>query len=127
MHAEGELDPYMEEWLEKAIANNKLISVRSLSSPFSAIPEVAFISYAESQSLVHFLIKNYGKEKIFQLLMIFKEGARCDQALMQVYGFDQDGLEQLWRQSLPDPKQTQLQIDTNYSTMSTQLILSGAS
>jgi hypothetical protein len=126
MHAEGELDPYMEEWLEKAIANDRLISIRSLSSPFSAIPEVAFISYAESQSVVDFLIRNYGKEKIFKLLMIFKEGARCDEALTRVYGFDQDGLEQLWRQSLPDPKQTQLHIDTTYSTTITQPILSGA-
>jgi len=126
MHAEGELDPYMEEWLEKAIANNRLISVRTLSSPFSAIPEVAFISYAESQSLVDFLIKNYGKDKIFKLLMIFKEGASCDEALMQVYGFDQDGLEQIWRQSLSNQKGLKSQVKKAYTATIIPSVLPGA-
>jgi len=107
LHSEGEIDPYLEEWLKKAIERDRLISVRSLSSPFSAIPEEAYISYAQSQSLVDFLIKSYGKDKIFKLLMILKEGATCDEALTQVYSFDQDGLEKLWLQSLPSPGKAQ--------------------
>lgn len=121
LHAEGKLDPYLEEWLEKAIEKDKLISVRSLSSPFSAIPEEAYISYAQSQSLVDFLIKNYGKDKIFKLLMIFKEGATCDEALMQVYGFDQDGLEKMWRESLPSPGKSQVEPSYDVIVMSTAL------
>ena len=98
MHAEGEPDPYLESWLEKAISEQRLISVRSLSSPFSAKPEEAYISYAQSQSLVEFLIQNHGKDRILRLLTLLKEGNTCDEALSEVYGFDQDGLDELWRE-----------------------------
>ena len=98
MHAEGEPDPDLQSWLKKAISQQKLISVRSLSSPFSAKPEEAYISYAESQSLVEFLIQNYGKDKMLHLLSLLKEGNSCDDALTEVYGFDQDGLDKLWRE-----------------------------
>ena len=88
------------DWLNTAIKENKLISVRSLSSPFSAIAEQAYISYAESHSIVTFLMKKYGKDKMLQLLNVFHQGSGYDEALKQVYGFDQDGLDTLWRQSL---------------------------
>lgn len=96
MHAEGEIDLYLMSTLEKAISQQKLISVRSLSSPFSAKPELAYISYAQSQSLVEFLIQRYGKDKMLQLLSLLKEGNTCDEALTEVYGFNQDGLDKLW-------------------------------
>jgi hypothetical protein len=98
MHAEGEPDSYLQSWLKKAISQQKLISVRSLSSPFSAKPEEAYISYAESQSLVEFLIQNHGKDKMLRLLKLMQEGNSCDEALTEVYGFDQDGLDKLWRE-----------------------------
>ena len=88
-------------WLNLAIKQNKLISVRTLSSPFSAVAEQAYISYAESHSIVSFLLgMTNGKEKMLQLLNVFHEGATYDDALQQVYGFDQDGLDQLWRKSI---------------------------
>ncbi len=92
--------PDYQAALNYAIKNNQLISVRSLSSPFSAIPEQALISYGESQSIVTFLLQTYGKDKMDQLLNVFHQGAGYDDALKQVYGFDQDGLDVLWRQSL---------------------------
>jgi len=107
MHAEGEPDPYLQSVLEKAITQQKLISVRSLSSPFSAKPEQAYISYAESQSLVEFLIQNHGKDKMLRLLKLMKEGNSCDEALIEVYGFDQDGLDKLWRQYITNQTQSQ--------------------
>jgi hypothetical protein len=92
--------PDYQTALNYAIKNNQLISVRSLSSPFSAITEQALISYGESQSIVTFLIEKYGKDKMIQLLDTFHQGSGYDEALKQVYGFDQDGLDALWRQSL---------------------------
>ncbi|MBN1366743.1 MAG: peptidase MA domain-containing protein [Dehalococcoidales bacterium] len=89
-----------DNWLNYAITKNKLISVRTLSSPFSAIAEQAYISYAESQSIVTFLLSEYGKDKMAELFDAFSDGATDDAALMQVYGFDQDGLDRLWRQSI---------------------------
>ncbi len=99
-YGEGSLSPDYEAALNYAIKNNLLISVRSLSSPFSAVPEEAYISYGESNSIATFLIQKYGKDKMNQLLEIFHQGSGYDDALKQVYGFDQDGLDALWRQSL---------------------------
>jgi len=92
--------PDYQAALNYAIENNRLISVRSLSSPFSAILTQALISYGESQSIVTFLIQTYGEDKMNQLLNVFHQGAGYDDALKQVYGFDQGGLDVLWRQSL---------------------------
>jgi len=99
-YGEGALASYYKLALNSAIKNNQLISVRSLSSPFSAISEQAFISYGEANSIVTYLIQEYGKDKMVQLLSVFKQGSGYDEALEQVYGFDQDGLDILWRQSI---------------------------
>jgi len=97
MYAEGALDPGFSNYLKKAIAENGLISVRSLSSPFSAIAEESYLAYAQSYSLVEFLIIAYGQEKMLELLNTFSEGSSYDGALKEVYGFDMDGLDKLWR------------------------------
>lgn len=97
MHAEGGRDVHLALLLRKAAAEGRLFSVRSLSSQFSAKPEDAYLSYAQSQSLVEFLIQNYGKDKMLALLHLFKEGSTADEALLSVYGFDQSGFDRLWR------------------------------
>ena len=97
MYNEGELSPQFTASLNKAIAENSLISVRSLSSPFSAYGEEAILAYAQSYSLVEFLISNYGSDKMLELLNTFRQGSSYDGALEKVYGFDMDGLNTLWR------------------------------
>jgi len=103
MYNEGELDPYFRAWLGEAISEDKLISVRSLCSPFSAEPEKAYLSYAQSYSLVEYLLDNYSQDKILNLLILFKEGNTYDGALTRVYGFDIDGLGSRWRETLIAP------------------------
>ena len=100
VYAEGEITWARRSRLDEAISNDALISVRSLSSRFTTDPDEAGLSYAESYSLVVFLLDNYGQDKMLQLLDVFKEGSGYDDALMQVYGFDMDGLNELWRASL---------------------------
>jgi hypothetical protein len=97
MYTEGMLGPEFTTYLSKAIAEDSLISVQSLSSPFSAYAEEATLSYAESYSLVEFLIANYGRSKMLELLNTFRQGSGYDAALQTVYGFDMDGLDRLWR------------------------------
>ncbi len=99
-YGEGVISPDYSSALKAAIDGNKLISVRSLSGPFSPITEQAYISYGESNSIATFLIKTYGKEKMVELLKVFQQGATYDDALKQVYGFDQDGLDGRWRQAI---------------------------
>jgi len=99
MYAEGPLDLTFESLLGKAISEDALISVQTISSNFPANTVEAELSYAESYSLVQFLIKNYGEQKMLNLLSTFKQGSTYDNALEEVYGFDTAGLDNLWRQS----------------------------
>jgi hypothetical protein len=105
MYAEGPLVPLYKAYLDKAIAENSLISVRSLSSPFSAYAEESLPSYAQSYSLVEFLIGSYGQDKMLELLLTFEQGSSYDEALEKVYGFDMDGLDALWRDYVTMPTQ----------------------
>ena len=105
MHTEGPLEAVFSDSLGGAIAENRLISVRSLSSPFSAYTEESVLSYAQSYSLVDFLITNYGRGKMLELLNTFRQGSSYDGALERVYGFDMDGLDALWRDYVTTPAQ----------------------
>jgi hypothetical protein len=100
MYSEGELDPVMRSYLEEAITKGELISVRSLCSPFSAYSEKASLSYAQSYSLVEYLLDNYGQDSMLDLLAILKQGSTYDEALTEVYDFDIDGLDARWRATL---------------------------
>jgi len=100
---EGELDLVLRSSLERAILEDELISVRSLCSPFSAYSEKAYLSYAQSYSLVEYLLGNYGQDKILDLLALLKQGNTYDAALTEVYGFDIAGLDACWRATLTNP------------------------
>ncbi|OGO31640.1 MAG: hypothetical protein A2Z29_03175 [Chloroflexi bacterium RBG_16_56_11] len=99
MNAEGALDTQFTSSLSSARSRGSLISLRSLSSPFSAYADQSILAYAESYEAVTYLIDNYGREKMFDLLQAFRKGSGYDQALKGVYGFDMDGLDSLWRAS----------------------------
>ena len=97
MHTEGELEPVFAAVLDAAVAEDGLISVRSLSSPFSAHAAQSLLSYAQSYSIVDFLITEYGQGRMLELLNTFSQGSGYDGALERAYHFDMDGLDALWR------------------------------
>jgi len=97
MYNEGVLGASFVGTLQRALSTNSLISVRSLASPFSANTNEALLAYAQSYSLIEFLVTNYGQSKMLGLLSAFKEGSSYDNALARVYDFDMDGLDTLWR------------------------------
>jgi hypothetical protein len=103
MYAEGAMLTTLFNALSGAIANDSLISVPSLASPFSAYTDTAAISYAESYSLVEYLILTYGHDKMLELLNTFSQGAGYDEALEAVYGFDMRELDSLWREYAAPP------------------------
>ena len=103
MYNQGELSSYFRTRLDSAISGDELLSVRSLCSLFSADTEKACLSYAESYSLVEYLLHNYGQEKMLNLLTVLKYGNTYDEALTEIYGFDVDGLDVRWRETLVAP------------------------
>jgi hypothetical protein len=97
MFAEGELTVAFSSALVEAWNEGCLLTVRSLASPFSAFADESLLAYTESYKLVEYLIDNYGRDKMQELLNTFKHGSGYDDALEKVYGFDMDGLNDLWR------------------------------
>jgi len=99
MYAEGELPRDNRRALEAAIVHDKLISLRSLTS-YTGDPERVNLFYGQAYSVVAFILDEYGDEAMRELLAVFSEGRRQDDALERVLGFGLDGLERRWRVSL---------------------------
>jgi hypothetical protein len=97
MRSEGKLTNQFSQPLAQAIKSNKLLTVRMISSPFSAYSDKANLSYAESYTVVEFVIEKYGAEKMSELLLAFKKGNTFDGAFQQVLGIDLDALNQEWQ------------------------------
>lgn len=100
MFSEGDLSSYMQSQLDAAIKNDTLLTVRSLNGGFSELPDKADLSYSQSHSIVSFLIEDYGQDKLTELLDALRDAKPVDDALIEVYGFDTDGLEDAWRKSV---------------------------
>jgi len=97
MHNEGESEQAFESILLEAAERDVLLSLRTISGPFSSNPALAYLSYAESHSVVEYILAEYGGESMYELLMLLKGGETNDDALMASIGVDMDTLEVGWR------------------------------
>jgi len=90
--------------LDSAIERDDVFSVRAISSA-SVGSQGSSVSlfYGQSWSLVTYLIETHGEQQFADLFRAFAGGATTAEALEQVYGFDQDGLENEWRASVGLP------------------------
>jgi hypothetical protein len=64
------------------------------------VADRANLSYSQSYSIVKFLIEAHGQDKMSALLAAVRDGTTTDEALMEVHGFDVDGLEDAWRKAI---------------------------
>jgi len=90
--------------LDNAIRDDTVLSIRQLSSS-STRDTAATVSlfYGESGAIMKYLIDTHGADKFAELLATFKAGSTPDDAFRKVYGFDQLGLENEWRESVGLP------------------------
>ena len=96
-YSEGKLDASSQDRFDKAVRDDTLLTLRSLSGGFSEKSDKADLSYSESYSVVKFLLETYGRNKMTSLLKSLQTGDTIDNALQTTYGFDTDGLEDAWR------------------------------
>jgi len=82
--------------LDAAFKDDALISLQSLSGSFPAGTQQARLAYAESLSIVCYLIEKHGWENMNDLLRTFQEGSTEDKALLKVFGVDTSGLFDEW-------------------------------
>ncbi|MHB1355502.1 MAG: peptidase MA family metallohydrolase [Anaerolineae bacterium] len=99
MYAEGKLPSSNQTALDRGIRDNKLLSIRSMTSYSGKASEVD-LYYAEAYSIVDFMIRDLGEDKLQQLLQVMSQGARQEDALQQVYSFGLDELDARWRASI---------------------------
>jgi len=101
--AQGEPAEAVQQDIEAGIENNSFEPLRSLNGAFSSHGPSAGIAYSQSYSVVNFLLEAYGQKRMQELLLTLAQGLTYDAALEQVYGFNVDGLELAWRESLGLP------------------------
>ncbi len=103
MVAEGGLDAESQRLLDQALQDDTFYPVRALSDGFTEDPGGASLAYAQSYSLVTYLLEAHGRERLLALLDAAQAGSRPDAALAEVYGFDTDGLDRAWRKWIGAP------------------------
>ena len=74
------------------------ISLRGMRAVPGRVSDIRYF-YRKAESVVTHLLERYGAEKFRDLLYRFGHGSSIDDALMETYGFDQNGLEKEWKQS----------------------------
>ncbi|MCL5256948.1 MAG: peptidase MA family metallohydrolase [Chloroflexi bacterium] len=90
--------------LQQAAESGNLIPIRALNSSFPLDENRALLSYAESASVVDYLIKTFGRSKIENLMARFRDGVTYEKALQGAFGLGLDELDKQWRASLPYPQ-----------------------
>jgi hypothetical protein len=101
MYAEGQLSGDLASALRSAVERGRLDSVQSLSSSFPADTVGATLAYAESYSLVEYLLeKQGGREKMLELLGATRAGSGYEEALQAVYGLSVSQFDYQWKQYL---------------------------
>ena len=102
-YAEGEPTDATLDDIKDGIKNNSFQPVRSLNGSFPAHSDEANAAYSQSYSLVDFLLETYGQEALQSLILELAAAEGYDAALEAVYGFNADGLELAWRESINAP------------------------
>ncbi|MDD5038852.1 MAG: peptidase MA family metallohydrolase [Dehalococcoidales bacterium] len=114
-YAMGNPDPSHESALSEGIAKNQILQLRHMQALPGKSGEI-LLFYGQAHSIVTYLIDSYDTGKIQQLFAAFIQGLSIDEALISVYGFDQDGLDNAWRESMGLPLLETEQLATSEPT-----------
>ena len=85
--------------LAYAIRTNNLLPITGMDSQ-PGTPEDVIIFYGQARSIVHFMIQEYGAEKMRELMATTKSGKNYRSAIPEVYGITPLELENQWRDRL---------------------------
>jgi tetratricopeptide (TPR) repeat protein len=96
------LAPPQEDLLARSLAADQLISFDQMHPSMAKLPsqEAASLAFAEVHLVVEFLYKRSGYEGIRTLLKTLKTGAEMDEALLESFGFNLDGLWSTWLEKM---------------------------
>jgi hypothetical protein len=86
--------------LESAIAEGRITSVRALNSPFAFEQEAFRTSYAQSWSIVGFIVAEFGQEKLGALVRVYRDGVSHADAVQLALGVSLEELDAQWKASI---------------------------
>ena len=87
-------------FLNKATLSGTLIRLSELQDSFPSDRESLLLAYEESKSIVDYMIRRYGKERLIMLLEQMKQGESTDQAMLKSLSISSAELENGWHDSL---------------------------
>ena len=107
----GNIDPTddYDAALRYGIFTRRIKPLWYLSS-FGGTPEDIIIAYGQGRSVVQYMIDTYGEDRMAALFPVLQRTLDIDEALLEVYGIDQFGLDTAWRialglEPLPSPEE----------------------
>jgi hypothetical protein len=83
-----------------AAERGQLFSIRALNSNFPYDASETALAYAESSSIVTFIVDRFGEEKLKAVVDAYREGVSHDEAFRIGLGVDLTELDRLWKESL---------------------------
>ena len=104
-----------QSYLQSAIQNGDLLPLWQRET-FSGTPRDIMIGYGQGESVVQFMIDEYGTKKIASLMTNIQSAFDIDSALESSHGFNQYGLDSLWREHMELPQLPDPDVDSGLDT-----------
>jgi hypothetical protein len=99
-YAAGQRASHVDPAALQAIGRGQSLALVDLDAAIAARDSRSGLAYAESASLVHFLVSAHGEVVIGELLQSLRHTRHFETSLRDVTGWSLDGLEQNWRRSV---------------------------
>ncbi|NJP05136.1 MAG: hypothetical protein HC837_05660 [Chloroflexaceae bacterium] len=100
VYNQGIVDAEFPLMVNEAASSGELIPLEALAANFPADPQQARLSYAQSHSVVAYMIDTYGPEAMSELVNDFGAAMPTDTALEETIGLSVDELDTAWRESI---------------------------
>ncbi|MEJ5313079.1 MAG: peptidase MA family metallohydrolase [Anaerolinea sp.] len=84
--------------LEQSALENRLIPINSLCQSFPRDASGAFLAYAESDSFVRYLYRNFGATGLQNLMEQYNNGLECEKGFEKAFAYTLTQMETRWKQ-----------------------------
>ncbi|MCJ7715600.1 MAG: peptidase MA family metallohydrolase [Anaerolineales bacterium] len=92
--------PDYELILEKANGERGLIPFPHICVAFPADTDLALLSYAQSDSLLDYIQREYGVAGLQAMIYAYDQGVSCERGVEVALGITLEGLEKAWKQDV---------------------------
>ncbi len=93
-------NPEYDVLLEKAHQEGRLIPIRDLCHTLPGDPDQVRLAYAESSSLLSYIMREYGITAVRALISAYDQGVSCDRGVEMTLNRNLDTLEREWKRDV---------------------------